>query len=745
VQSNIVARVFNNAFSGALLTLVDNRFASVPSLRINVPALLTTTNDDIERMEVVLGPAAALYGPNSANGVLAIFTKSPFESRGTSLALEAGDRGILKAGFRTATVVAERVGLKFSYEQMAGGDFRYVDPEEPATVPRPPEPGDPREPTAVSRNYRVERNAGEFRIDYRYSTDTDVIGSYGFSNFGSGIELTGAGGSGQVRDWSYNHAQLRLRHKGLFAQAFTNFNDAGNTDSLDNRGTFLLRSGNPIVDHSRIVALQAQQKWEVSPTFQLIFGADYIKTNPDTKGTINGRNEHIDEMTEYGFYAHSLTRLSPKFDLVAAVRTDYQSVVEDQTLAPRVGLVFKPNDGENWRLTFNRAQFTPANFAYFLDLQVQPLNPALPYILRSVGNNGGFTFKRDCADGIQGLCMKSPFNATPGAFVNAGGVDLFRAGLAVVSPGLQAALSQTHTPQQIAAIMTALAGLAPTNAQLGTYLRVAVPGQGLLPFTGPVEDIRALEPEVYDVLELGYKKILGTKGRVTADFWFQRRNRFTAPAGAITPNTFVNPQSLGAYIIAALTPDHGANTATTVAGVISAGLAPVPLGTVTPDHPLANDFSVLASYTQVDEQLDIYGTDLSLSYLLTDKWSVTGTYSWVSEDYFPDIFGSLVAPLALNAPDNKGSVTVGFRDETSGFSAEVRGRYANAFPVNSAVYVGDVPVNAFVDLSAAYRLPVRTNLVFSLGVTNVLDNKRPSFIGVPDIGRMAIGRLQVSF
>ena len=60
VQSAIVARGFNNVFSGQMLTLIDNRFASVPSLRVNVPFLFTASNEDIERVEVLLGPAAAL-------------------------------------------------------------------------------------------------------------------------------------------------------------------------------------------------------------------------------------------------------------------------------------------------------------------------------------------------------------------------------------------------------------------------------------------------------------------------------------------------------------------------------------------------------------------------------------------------------------------------------------------------------------------------------------------------------------
>jgi iron complex outermembrane receptor protein len=60
IQSNVVARGFNNVFSGTLLTFTDYRLASVPSLRINVPYLISTPPEDIERIEIVLGPGAAL-------------------------------------------------------------------------------------------------------------------------------------------------------------------------------------------------------------------------------------------------------------------------------------------------------------------------------------------------------------------------------------------------------------------------------------------------------------------------------------------------------------------------------------------------------------------------------------------------------------------------------------------------------------------------------------------------------------
>src|SRR5690606_1875745 len=125
VQSNVVTRGFNNAFSGALLTLIDYRFASVPSLRVNVPFLFSTPNEDVERVEVLLGPAAALYGPNSANGVLRVITKSPFESQGTTVTLDAGERSVVRGALRHAGTFTPTLGYKISGEYMQGNEWEY--------------------------------------------------------------------------------------------------------------------------------------------------------------------------------------------------------------------------------------------------------------------------------------------------------------------------------------------------------------------------------------------------------------------------------------------------------------------------------------------------------------------------------------------------------------------------------------------------------------------------------------------
>ena len=56
----VVVRSFNNVFSGALHMLQDYRLAGVPSLRVNLMHFMPFVDEDMERIEVVLGPSSAL-------------------------------------------------------------------------------------------------------------------------------------------------------------------------------------------------------------------------------------------------------------------------------------------------------------------------------------------------------------------------------------------------------------------------------------------------------------------------------------------------------------------------------------------------------------------------------------------------------------------------------------------------------------------------------------------------------------
>ena len=326
-RSNAVVRGFNNVFSGTLLTLTDNRIARVPSLRVNAFNFIPLTNDDVERIEVVLGPGSALYGPNSADGVMHIITRSPFASQGTSVNLGSGERSLRQTAFRHAGAVGERLGYKISAQYYTSTEWEYRDPEEvearklrQAAI----EAGADLPPLAP-RDHDSGTRSVEARLDWRATDDLTAILSAGHS-MSDVVGLTGVGAS-QAIDWQYNYTQLRLLYRDWFFQAFRNWNDAG--------GTYLLRTGDPIVDTSSLNVFQAQHTSRLGGRQRFTYGIDALLTRPDTDGTIMGRNEGDDDLDEFGAYLQSETALADPLDLVLALRYDYHSRLADPELSPR--------------------------------------------------------------------------------------------------------------------------------------------------------------------------------------------------------------------------------------------------------------------------------------------------------------------------------------------------------------------------------------------------------------------------
>src|SRR4029079_5426665 len=157
-----------------------------------------------------------------------------------------------------------------------------------------------------------------------------------------------------------------------------------------------------IIDRSRQLAAQVQHGFDLGARQRFIYGVDYIRTEPRTEGTINGRNEGDDIISEVGGYVHSVTSLSRMVELTTDTRDDKHSRLNDPVFSPRVALVFKPVENQNFRLTFNRAFSTPSTNNLFLDRLAQ--HTALLDI-RALGTpETGFQFRRDCPTGVGGLC-----------------------------------------------------------------------------------------------------------------------------------------------------------------------------------------------------------------------------------------------------------------------------------------------------------------------------------------------------
>ena len=96
----ITARGFNNRLANKLLVLVDGRsiytplFAGVFWREQNLPL------QDIERIEVIRGPGATLWGANAVNGIINIITRNAADTQGAHLRLGGGSEERAGANLR---------------------------------------------------------------------------------------------------------------------------------------------------------------------------------------------------------------------------------------------------------------------------------------------------------------------------------------------------------------------------------------------------------------------------------------------------------------------------------------------------------------------------------------------------------------------------------------------------------------------------------------------------------------------
>ena len=719
-QGTLVARGFNNVFSGSLLTIIDNRYARIPSLRFNAYQMFPTTDLDIERIEVALGPGAALYGPNASNGVMHIITSSPIDKQGSSISLAGGERSIFHGQFRTSVSPSESFGMKISGQYFRGNDWEYVDPLEPPNA----------------RDYFAERYSVDARFDVRFADDGELIFNGGSSTIGNGVEMTGIGAS-QVKGWGYNFGQARLSKGRLFAQAFLNQTDAG-------AETFLLRTTQPVVDMSRTMALQFQHGVDVGSWQSFTYGVDWQRTEPRTGGTIFGRNEDDDVIAEVGAYLHSETSLGDKVDIVTAIRVDDHNRLADVNISPRAALVIKPAENQNFRLTFNRAFATPSTTNLFLDIVAAriPVTADIGYNIRALGvPSGGFSFGAQCPGGLMSYCMRSPL--TPGPLPANAALfwDALIQFLPSIDPRLALLIDFLKSP-----------GALPGDPALGTVFRrldQAAYGAGGDPFpidNSPTENIGDLTSTINNTIEAGYKGLIRDRVRLSADMYFSRVENFVGPLRIITPNVFLDPASTQAFILHRVAPLIQAGLITAEqAGIIVAALASVPIGTVVPDQVDSPD--LLVTYRNFGE-VDFWGADLAAQILVSDRLQISGNYSFQSDECFDfneDGRCTSTDDIALNAPNHKGSLGFTFDDQAAGFSFQGRVRMTGAFPMNSGVYIGDVDGYKVVDAAVGYRLPFQPGTRLSLTANNVLDNVHQEFVGAPEVGRMLLFRVQYDF
>ena len=122
----VTSRGFSGAFANKLLVLLDGRSVYTPLYSGVFWDVQDVVLDDIDRIEVIRGPGATLWGANAVNGVINIITRPAGDSQGN---LVQGGGGSEQRGFG-----AFRHGWSFSPTTYARVYGKYVEYDDMTTL-----------------------------------------------------------------------------------------------------------------------------------------------------------------------------------------------------------------------------------------------------------------------------------------------------------------------------------------------------------------------------------------------------------------------------------------------------------------------------------------------------------------------------------------------------------------------------------------------------------------------------------
>lgn len=655
-------RGFNSAFNPKNLQMNDGRLSTLIGTGLPLGSLGTVVKEDIERIEVVLGPSSALYGPNAHNGLVNTITKDPRTSEGTTLALGAGNQSVLSTRMRHAQVLSDKFAFKVSAEYTQGEEFDYTDSVYYN--------GEAFPELELDRDFNSLR--GEAAVYYSINDKSDLVLAYGGSN-SNNIGVTNAGRN-QIKDWQVHYFHLRYTSPRLFAQVYhtisktedtyamnrrtqnyRSFIDAGYSEAEARDRSFAeqwvwfggdptngvaLDRGAVFQDDSRRWNAEVQYNNSIGSNFEFVVGTQVQRDLANSNQTYlldqNG-DIQIDQIGVYGQAEYKFG--SSGFKAVLAARGDNHDLYGFNFI-PKAALL-KIGDKGTWRLTYGQGISAPT----ILNLEANIFGGLL------LGNGEGFTLN----DG---------------------------------------------------------------------------------------STVEALQVETLQTVEFGYKGRLTEKLFLDASAYFNNSKDFLSPA-----------LSISGGIGDGITVTHRGDT---------------PIGDIVPGTPEAGADFVL-TYLNFG-QVNTYGADFGLTYLINSKLSANLNYSYFDFSLDKDDLSNdgnkdgvvTDIDLPINTPKHKGSLALNYNDGK--FFGSFFTRWVDSYNFFSGINVASEdneelgirensrtgssfnygPLGGFVnfDISAGYY--ISDYFTVSAQVSNVFDAEVREFVGSPVIGRLYSFELKIN-
>ncbi len=369
-------RGFNSAFNSKNLQITDDRVSTLVATGLPFGTFSTVIKEDIQQVEILLGPNGTLYGPNAHNGLVNTITKNPFKSQGTIIALGVGNQSVLTSRIRHAQAISPKIAYKLAFEHTQGTEFNYTDSVYVNNKAYPE--------LDLDRDFNSTKfNA---QVNYKVGSLSEMVAYYGHSN-NNNIGVTSAGRNA-IKDWNIDELQLKYIHPRFFlnsyyqwsntedtyamnqrTQNYVSFVNAGFSDAEARERSFneqwfgasptaglALQRGSRFKDASKRFVAEGQYN-NTWGAFTLVGGVQFQRDMAFTKNTYMLDFDGPINVNQVGVYAQTEYKVNG-WGFLAALRVDNHDYY-GTNLLPKAAITKKVGSG-NFRLTYGKGMAVPS-------------------------------------------------------------------------------------------------------------------------------------------------------------------------------------------------------------------------------------------------------------------------------------------------------------------------------------------------------------------------------------------------
>jgi len=348
---NVSARGNNQTVANKMLVLVDGRSIYIDTQAQVYWKAIPVTLPEIKRIEVLIGPASAVYGFNAFDGIISIITKSPEEMRGTTLQFGGGELGTITS----AAIQAGTVG-KLGYRMSVGRDQNQQWRDRDSLAFR-------------SHKFNVQTEYA-LTSESKLSISGGLVDSNRFDGPSEPILSLSS-----MPTLGYAHAVYERQN--FFVRAFWNRWD----DTVHSRTNPLIANFLRVTDRNSSETwkyradtynIEAQHSVDFGTANRMTYGINY-RLNTLSGDIVDGSNQE----NRLGFFLQDEWKATQTLTLVAGARYDLDTYIH-ATVSPRVALLYRPAPDHTFRLGFSVAYRPPTPNESYFDARVHITLPPFP-------------------------------------------------------------------------------------------------------------------------------------------------------------------------------------------------------------------------------------------------------------------------------------------------------------------------------------------------------------------------------